>query len=326
MNSSTSISKRKWKQFCIIVIFNFFTIISAIAAMNIIINPYGIFEKHIFNYGDTTNERYLKTKHVEKVNRYDAWIMGTSRPGILDPRLIENKKNERIYNYSFFSAKPSEILTIIDFFSKTKEKIPERIYLGIEYFPFQDGYTGLGGYARSFPPDVSGKSEFNYMFMGVFAKSIGDSFSQVMNHYKTHNINFDIENGFYTLIKYNTLIKNNHEQYIKKTFSTESKEIDSLKWSLKEFKALRKIKELSEELNIELIIFKNPIHPKQKNLFSETKRQEWEDNIKALEFKSYIDFSKRDEIVNNNENWYDTRHYLPKIAVKLFNEMIKKNI
>jgi hypothetical protein len=285
------------------------------------VNPYGIFESKNFIYGNGTNERFLKTKHLINSEKYDTWIMGTSRPGILDVRLLESK-GSNIYNYSFFSAKNSEILELLEFFKSKPNKLPNKIVLGVEYFPFQEGYKGLDSYARKLPPEVNGGNKFKFYFNALFAKSFKDSFDHIMNDQKTKNLDFNISEGFYTLTKYNKEIEMDKDIYIDKTFSKETSEIAGLKWSEKEFKALAEINKLSIEYNIELVVFKNPIHPKQRTLFSLEMRSEWDRRVMDIRFKEYVDYSMEQSIINNNDNWYDTRHYLPEIAVKIINPLI----
>jgi len=306
------------------VIISSIIVTAIVLSSNYFIDPYAVFGSSELELGEKTNERHYKTKHILNVPTYDTWIMGSSRPDIIPPPAVSSLlENNHIYNYSFFAARQTEVLQLLEFYSKHHpEKLPRKLYYGIEYFTFKDDVASEPSYARSFPPEVLNESVLKYYFGAITSNSIIDVFGKYINHSNQPSIRFNRIHGHYQIKKYDDLIATSHDQHAQSIINTPLHTQQTKSWSNKQFEAFGLLIKLIKANDIELTVFTNPMYEPYLETFSLDDRTEWHKRIEStLKEVSYYDFSTHVEITQNPYLWYDVKHYFPSVGKYMFEHM-----
>jgi hypothetical protein len=123
----------------------FFLSFSALFAIVIsyTIDPYNVFHwKSIRNNGLEPNKNYIKTKYIiENPDRYDGYLLGSSRVGSIH---VENIPNLKIYNMTYSVGLPEEHYKTLKTFVDNNVNI-DIVYMGVDSLSYtenpEDHYT-----------------------------------------------------------------------------------------------------------------------------------------------------------------------------------------
>lgn len=136
--------------------------ITASSLINLLIDPYGVFETAIIKPGPFLNERYVKLKQLlDKQVTVSTLIVGSSTAGLCDPEDVPTEVG-RAYNLSFLGGTPREIeltLRALD----NNGKLPRRIIMPIDLFQFVEHRSLSDNPTRWMPPAITGESEWSFL-------------------------------------------------------------------------------------------------------------------------------------------------------------------
>lgn len=98
-------SSKKW-----VITFIIFSLIAfgGIAGFNVIVDPFGVFGDHFFNwysYNMTQNPRVAKVSYIDKVHEnYDSYIIGCSSTSSYPVELLNKYTGDKFYNMIMYGA------------------------------------------------------------------------------------------------------------------------------------------------------------------------------------------------------------------------------
>jgi len=316
----------------------------SLPAWNVIVNPYQIFNTE-YSMGSrytssTTNERYLKVEYLlkdakerypdsaeaivstinsEKPNQrpgktgrqHDAFIVGSSIMGLVDPGLLNKRFPGRdFYNLAFLAAKPDEILATLKALKRKGVPIKTVVY-GLEPIAFTD--IKSYGPAYRLHPEAGGETKQRVIFDYLFASSLADGFGRLINEAKgIHSVRYDIENtGRYFLDRYDQEIQQDHAAFIRKQFSIHAKTANAQPWiqsRFDEFEAL--VKWLHDE-KVDANFYLNPLHPHVMKAYGDDRLEEFRKKIAELTGQANLSncthLLSTDQDVN--QRFYDYKHF-----------------
>ncbi|MGL4997537.1 MAG: hypothetical protein ACRC5T_00900, partial [Cetobacterium sp.] len=292
-----------------------FTMLSVVS-LNYYMDVYQIFNGNHINIRGTINQRYLKEKYIlENKEKYDSFILGSSRVGTLKG---ENLKNGKFYNMNLYGGLPKEALSILKLFNKNNVEI-KNIILGIDDFAQYTNPESHDNDLSKFSYEKITQNKFEiyktYLLINPFNKLtynyfFGDKGNNVdiLNTGKWSQPLKEIEIE-------NNLEKHNQDEIFKIPYSNleNISRIDKTMFEIKE------IIDLCKENNIKLTVIFLPLH---KTTFENNNPE----NLNAfknrlLELTNYWDFAELNKFTENNYYWYEASHYRP-----ILGELILKKI
>lgn len=314
----------------------------SLPAWNVIVNPYQIFNTN-YSIGkrytsSTTNERYLKVEYllreakvrypdsaeaiVSKINSdnlaqrkeqqgagHDAFIVGSSIMGIVDPGLLNKRFPDRdFYNLAFLAAKPDEILATLKALKGKGVPIKTVVY-GLEPIAFTDNKSY--GPAYRLHPKAGGETKQRVIFEYLFASSLTDGFGRVVNEVKgRHSVRYDIEGtGRYFLDRYDQEIKNDHEAFMLKQFPSNVQSATAQPWIKSRFD---EFEELVKWLSVEKVdahYYLNPLHPHVLKAYGADRLDEFRKKI--VELTGQVNLSDCTHLLSTDadQRFYDYKHF-----------------
>lgn len=114
-----------YKRFVLCFLGFFCTITLGNALLNIILDPYEIFEHQLLGDGTYHNQRYEKINFLkDNHQRFNAYLIGSSRIGFITPQKIESYLPEsRFYNAWVSSGNPLDAQIFIDWLLKNRYEV-----------------------------------------------------------------------------------------------------------------------------------------------------------------------------------------------------------
>ena len=257
--------------------------------INIISDPYGVFGLKLIDKKWrpwTNNIRHLKiNKILKEKNKYDSFLIGSSRIGLIEPELMKKYlPKARFYNLYFPAADQRDNSNTIAFLSKVTN-IKNIILLvnltEIDHYNNQNIFDLLN-FKHHYK--VTGENFFVYYIKYLLPKwsMILKTIKLSMGKIKTSNLTSYIQQNQGTW-NYKTLenyIMKYGQYYFERQFkSSYQKPIRREKGILlkSQLKALKKIKMICSQKNINLIVFVPPHHARI---------------LDKYEIKSYLSFLK----------------------------------
>jgi hypothetical protein len=313
---------------------------------NVVVNPYQVFNQNL-SIGEryessTTNERYLKVKHLlsehaqtspdshlnvstrinrggenipsttSKISEHDAFLVGSSIMGLVDPALANRYfPGRNFYNLAFLAAKPDEILATLKALKKGGVPIKNVVY-GLEPIAFTDIKSYGPAYQLHY--DAVEKPKLRILFDFLFAPSFSDGFSRLVNIFRgMPSVRYDIEgSGRYHLERYDREIENDHEAFIKKQFPADKNPVAAPPWINDRFEDLKALVRWLNEEKINARFYLNPLHPYVHAAYGESRLREFKQKIIGLTGNPYV--KDCTELLNDgdvNLHFYDYKHFLP---------------
>ncbi|MBQ9503806.1 MAG: hypothetical protein IJU93_02240 [Lachnospiraceae bacterium] len=297
----------------------FFCIIAAIfAPFGLFVDPYNIFHwRHIRNNGVEPNKSYVKMSNVlAHPEAFDSFIFGSSRVGFFD---VSRLSDGKYYDMSYSEGTPAEHLDDLKIMIN-HGIIPKNVTIGVDdisyfvdpalhdtqlyrkRFPFEGSFTDkCGFYLKYF--DMITLSQSLHVIRN-FKDKDPDYGKRLL---ATGTERLDIESHF------------NYEN----TTPTWS---DYYQPREEVYEDIRRIKELCKEYGINLRIFTNPVNG---YTYAKGIANGYLEFLEGLaEVTDYYNFSGFNEITLNNDNYYETSHFNPKVSNmmidRIYNERIDK--
>ena len=94
--------------------------LSLIVLINYLVNPFNVFDHKVLIYDGQPNERFIKINYLIKNNKkYNSYILGSSRSGILNPVVFNTNREDKYYNLSVSSCTVYDIHNMVDYIVKS---------------------------------------------------------------------------------------------------------------------------------------------------------------------------------------------------------------
>lgn len=319
------------KKFSILFIFTSLFLFLLNAILNYYIDPYGIFENSFLKKEIGKNERYSKIQHLDQ-NPFNSFVIGSSRIGLTDPKILEQYLNEKFYNFSLGNANLFDITLLLNYLKKKKNIFTLYIQIDLDYWNELTNYKNFNPY-RFWHFNLNNETQINYYsyylfnFFGcaIIKKIMLNFFDN--KHSKIQEIIYNNDGRWeYTTKKRER--EDNLNRYIhnERTLNPTS---DHPKIIFKEINqeienAIKNINKFCKDNSIKCIFFTTPLY---KNLY-ETFSREYVENflkllLKNIDYPVYH-FAYLNSITTNPFWYYEMHHYIEElsflIAARIFND------
>lgn len=287
-----------------------------VAAFNYVIDPYDIFRSGYLKPGYAANQRFLKVEHIlSHKGRYNAFLVGSSAMGLLDPaKASELRPGRSYYNLGFLGGQHTEAFRVLRALRDAGVRIDE-VTVGIDVFPFVQSDTPGNGLHH---PVVEGVSRQAFFVRYLFSPSLWPGLNKIEHHFRdAPAIIHDVEHGGqYFLTEYDRQIAADPEAYIRSRFpSGESKAgTGRAAWIEGRFQEFSEFVEWMRDEGIEARFFIHPFHHSLRGIFPDNAMIEFRARIQEIVGYPVKDYSAMRFITDNDSNYYDKRHYRRHVA------------
>lgn len=253
------------KKWCVIVACATVLAVVAIMALNIFVDPFGVFGDRWYSYNATNNPRVAKIEYLEKNHHlYDSYLVGCSSTSSFPVGDLNRYLDAKFYNTIMYGADMYDAEQTIYYLSKnyTVKNILLNIYIanGFDYNFEPDKMTG------SMHASVSGENKASFYKRYLFANP-QYSFAKIEASFKDKYLAesfdvFDEKTGAYDKKKRDAEHISDMEEYYRAypVFANYPKgEYPLTKYS-ENAESLARIKEFCEANGINLIIVNAPIY------------------------------------------------------------------
>ena len=298
-------SYKKWLKISLVTIF---TLLVSNSVFLYLTDIYGVAHPDRKTFPTAFDQRFLVVEYMLKhLHDYDTLLFGSSRVQFINPFHIPNAK---AYNMTVAEGIPKEYYLMLKLFLEKGMK-PKMVLVGLDNFSYNISYEEHQGALETKLHYLASKeSPFKFYGNFFFRKPTKRDFQDIKNRYKHLNLykmHYDIifhqkkafEHQHYTQPKPNAPIYNDpttwHGDHMDEA-------IDSVK----------KMKELCDQNHIKCIFFINPIQHTSYDAMDKKQLQEFKKRLAAI--TDFYDFTLPNEISNDNRNWLETSHFIPKIG------------
>lgn len=310
MNFSISIFKHlySYRNFVRCVLIVCFTMLSLIGIVNYVIDPLRMFShKNRFNEKQLDfDERQQKTNYLKFVaipqNIYfDSILLGSSRTTYINQNHFEGL---HVFNYAANSLSPYEYDKFIDYFTKTINKEPKNIILGIDFFGTaiekNQLFTQDNHLTKTLEPLYKFKTLLNLKLAKYSIRNIKQSSKSSKPYYTRDNIKFLPDSQNYKPKK--------RQEIEKHFFKFKNYQFDE---HLKD----EYIKLKNTYVNSHFIIYTSPVTCLQLQEYEKNNYLEyyfrWLQELVEV-FGEVHHFMYPNSITNDVNNFFDATHMLPK--------------
>jgi len=321
---------------------------ASLILFNIVINPYKIFPTPELKINNITNhsisDRVSKFYSAKRLNP-NILMMGSSRIGSIHPKYLEKYTNGRIYNLSLGGSHISEQYYYSKYFIENYDISTIVLALDFQsFFRLEDSHYQESHFDIN---RLNNKFYFNDYILGAIGKkALVDSWDTLLDSIKKpdeNDVNYkygwvtenevNYDNGWVTYYRNYRDFKKQGIVVVKKRIR---QKLESYaKHSLKDSKSvtndildnnityLNKLIELCNQNNITLKMSIFPTHAKHIDLiytrgFGDS-FEYWKTNV--VKIADIYDFSGRNTITNNPENYMDSSHINSNVGSVIFARM-----
>ncbi len=301
-------------------------LVGAVAAVNAVVDAYGILRNDFSRQFQMPNMQYVKIQHLRvRGDAYDSLLFGSSRVENIDVKKIAAG---RYYNMTYPAGVPQEHLDNIRYLLN-RGMIIKNVMIGLDDFSCViDPLEHRSDLELQPHPAVSGKKPS--VFYAEYFLKLRKFFPQLsayVRHNYTHRwspeetrIVYDIhDSGRILCPACDADIERDREAHVNSTIFMRPNHYDGDNTE-HALAAMQEIVSLSKSRHFNLIVFINPIHQTtyldaSLPLFSRFKRE-----LAAM--TDYYDFSGLNAITTDNYNYYETSHYRPFVGDMMLKVML----
>ena len=280
-------------------------------------DPYGVFSKNLlfYPYYDSLNLRINKINYLENsLNKYDSFLIGGSRFLIFNEEDFNKYTNHHFFNLSGIRSDMYDNLLVVKYLAKKKNTKSVVLQIGIDdlYLYESNKYNIM----RRSHYLLENDNIFLYYFKYLFSFDLNHLIRKYIGNLTIFKLYPEFKSSYFFEYYYREdQIKNNKEKYYSSEFN------DKNFIHLPVFKnpkiheninALKEIKKITTENNIELIIFTSPVNHHLMRRMSKDDIDNYLNEISKV--TSYYNFSYLNSITLNDENYYDYLHYRKNVA------------
>lgn len=289
-------------------------LVTSAVSINLVVDPFGVFDTSSLPDGPSSNERYRKIEHLQAhPGQYTHLIFGSSRSGMTPPAWVDELTGDTTYNLSVFSASPTDMQLLYRGF-RDIDGPPRAVTIGLDAMAFLSEPDD-SDLSRRHHPSALPTPAVSYWLDYLLAPSIVPTLDKLAARSEP-DISFDWSHGTYALDGKDREIAADHEGYIRITFENWvprqfDDTMDREEWSVLEIW----LAELEND-GVEVTLFLQPMHHQW--------RQRMEPLLASLsplleQLPNLIDLSAAG--ANDNRLWYEQRHYRPVLARQLMSQL-----
>lgn len=296
-----------YAQFNRIFLVLFSLMVTALVAVNVILDPFGVFGTSSLPYGPQSNERYLKIDALmRREEPPELLFFASSRSGMTDPEWITERTGLTAYNLSVFSGKPEDMQLLYRAYRRFSPP-PKQIVVGLDVMAFMLEPPSAD-LAKRHHPSVHDRGPIGYWADYLTSPSLIASLDRVVSSDEPH-ITFDFTKGTYALVGYERKIAENHAAYIASTFDSWRPVTGDPHLDQTQVKILI---EWLDELRVDGVepkVFLQPMHRQWKERMAALIPPVRELVLSQHGSVDLIDVASGDDTV-----WYEQRHYREPVA------------
>jgi len=310
-----------YRKFAIIILCVLYACLLSLALINIVVDPYHIFQTPFFKQQPQPNERYSKIEFLKKnKGRYNSYIMGSSRVGLTNTDIIEKYlPMAKFYNLSTALAVPYEHLLHLKYFIKNGYPV-RNLYIGLDVdFCFGVKMHKDKDLLLKLHPGVLNLSRIRYYwsYLSVFPKTdIRRKLRLNFSRKEKPKVEWG-ENG-----ALGTESAGEGERiFFEDPRITPNVMIEN-KVGKENLEVTKELVALCRQQNIHLILFITPHH---KGLMDHFVEEDYLTFLKDLsEITPFWDFGGYNSITTNTKNYMDHSHYKSSVSqlmvARIFND------
>ena len=310
-----------YRKFTIIILCVLSACLTSLVLVNIVVDPYQIFQTPFLKKRSQVNDRYAKIAFLRKGwERYNSYIMGSSRMYNLCPDVIEKYlPGAKFYNLATTLATPYEHLLHLRYFIKKGYPV-KNLYIGLDIdFCLAAEMHKDKDLLLKLHPGVLNRNLIAYYWSYVTAFPKTDIMRKLKLNFNKRGSRIQISE------KDGALIFGEETQNAKVFLENQAnKDIKTIKNEVKEknVEGLRELVALCRQLGINLIVF---ITPHNKFLMDRFVVEDYLFFLRKLsEITPFWDFSGYNSITTSNKNYLDHSHYKSSVgrmmAARIFND------
>jgi hypothetical protein len=329
------INEKKWVKLWVILI----VLIPIIALLNYIIDPNGMNNKIVIDGVNSSKKSNTGYTFRFKTNRliddeFDTLMLGTSRIGVMDPKVVDVYTNGNTFNLES-PASITEMHYKLFMYALKYNKIKNLVY-GIDFMSFNGSRT----IDKTFPQFkgleskiVNGEEISNYdLYFNL--DTTKSSFYVLYKNLTNQKIVAEryLQNGMRVFYQYIDSYKRGTYSYTKRMQYTFHEYYNSVNGIYKDysysdeyFKYFVKILEECKKNDIKVWVYIPPVY----NLhFDSLKSAGYYDDFEKfkrelVKVTNYIDFTGRNTITNDSNNFWDSSHLKAKMTKPLMARIFK---
>ncbi|TLD94649.1 hypothetical protein LS71_009205 [Helicobacter jaachi] len=291
----------------------------AVVSANYIINPYEIFNHHLFLKGINHNQRYEKIQYLKTHHaKYNSYLIGSSKVGFISPSLIESYiPQSHFYNAWASSANILDAQIFVDYLIASHFDVKNLyILIDIERNVYLTDYRIINDAQRMWHYEIAHKDKnafFTLYLTSFFPKAIWTK----LKHFNKPLEQFeDIHTGTwgYTLRKAqreaNLALYIQNEPTFHKNIESSIKTLNELETFTK---SLDSIFNHCQTLHINCIFVTSPTYYKEANSTTQEVKEQMLKAIADSIPSGFWHFSYKNTITIDEKNYYESTHHIEEI-------------
>lgn len=301
-------------------------VVVSVMSMNVLLDPYQIFNLTSLRDSYTPNEIYNKVKYlIEHPERHDSFFLGSSRMGMFKPDVAQSAHPQRsYYNLSVLGVEIDQELAILEAIHAGGVTVRELV-IGIDLYPFLVR-RGHGDPAHQPHPLMSGKHDLNFGLSYLFLASYKAALSRLLHTLQPEpDIGFDFRgDGRYRLLRYERERAADPEAYLAKhlpKLGQASRPAGPPRWIEAAFQDLEQLRNWCTTHGVQTYWFIHPLHPSVLVNVAEDAVSEFRQRIFAI-FGTVPDFSESPGF-RDSQDYYDSKHYVPELAARIVGNLFQ---
>lgn len=295
-----------------------------LAGVNLLVDPYEVFRTHLFSEVGATQERYLKVEHLKQHPGFDTFLMGGSRMGTAVPEEIEAVlPGHRVYNFFVSSGNQYDNLVHARWLLRTRPAI-KRIFVQVDWPESYGPSVENPQYLTH--PEVLGNSGLgflrNYLFTFSYAAI---EFKLMNNRSRRGEFQLPLEAGYFRYPERDRLIAGDCAGHVRQvpafSFPVTAAMPSPAQKKLNEqsLQALAQLVASAGRHGTQVTVFVTPHH---RRFLDKINADEYADFLQDLaRITPYWSFGFYSPLTTDDCNYYETSHYIAKVAPLLFSAM-----
>ena len=320
-----------WKRWNLALAIGLVVAGASVPAFNLILDPYSVLgTADWMRQGYNVNERFRKVEHLRThPGEHDSYILGSSIMGLFPPEVAQEVHPDgHWYNLAFLAGTPPEALRALKFLKAQGQPIKE-VMFGIDMFAFRklEG-TGSEPWKREHPM-VTGESWAKWRTSQVLASTFMDGLEKVGHNFnKQPRLSFDVDGtGRYFLLNWDREIATDHAAFIARQITGKhngdgsAPKRSTVAFIQERFDELGELKQWLDDNGVKSHFWVNPMHRKNMATLSEASIEDFRQRVTAA-VGEVRDYSKRADFCDNDELFYEWKHFRPVAAAQIMREVL----
>ena len=305
---------KKYKIWLINFLISFLFAGLLVVGFNYCTDYYKIFGHNLKTFIREPNQAFVKVNYIlHNKDKYDSFILGSSRVGYIDPTKIPGGK---FYNFTYAEGIPAEHIGIIKTLLKKGVKI-KNIWIGLDEFSYRlNPEKHLNDLLKIPYPAVTGENWLKFYATYLFLPP------RLLNKDEFEPVEFDILNtGMTKRPELEKEINEHPAVHIKKAVFNGSLRYEG-EYREKAIDEIREIVNLCHENNIKLVVFLNPVY---KNTYLSNNDEDLKRFKKELaEITDYYDFCYLNPVTIDKMMFLEGSHYREIVGDMIIERILNK--